>query len=95
MKIAVLLETADGEKRVAATPETAKKFAALGATVAVEAGAGDAAGYGDAAYAEAGASIGDRAATLAGADIVLGVQGPDASTLAGTCLLYTSPSPRD
>ncbi|KQR83551.1 NAD(P) transhydrogenase subunit alpha [Sphingomonas sp. Leaf343] len=84
MKIAVLLETADGEKRVAATPETAKKFAALGATVAVEAGAGDAAGYGDAAYAEAGASIGDRAATLAGADIVLGVQGPDASTLAGT-----------
>ncbi len=84
MKIAVLLETADGEKRVAATPETAKKFAALGASVAVEAGAGDAAGYGDAAYAEAGASIGDRAATLAGADIVLGVQGPDASTLAGT-----------
>ena len=44
MKIAVLKETADGEKRVAATPETAKKFAALGASVAVEAGAGEAAG---------------------------------------------------
>ena len=83
MKIAVLKETADGEKRVAATPETATKFAALGATVAVEAGAGSAASYADSGYAEAGASIGDRAATLAGADIVLGVQGPDARTLGG------------
>jgi len=83
MKIAVLKETADGEKRVAATPETAKKFAALGASVAVEAGAGSSAGYADAAYAEAGATVGDRAAMLAGADIVLGVQGPDAATLAG------------
>ncbi|SFP87684.1 NAD(P) transhydrogenase subunit alpha [Sphingomonas rubra] len=83
MKIAVLKETADGEKRVAATPETAKKFAALGATVAVEAGAGAAAGFADAGYAEAGASIGDRVATLSGADVVLAVQGPDAATLAG------------
>mgnify|MGYP006200620225 CR=1 FL=1 len=41
MKIAVLKEMAAGERRVAATPETVKKFAALGATVAVEAGAGD------------------------------------------------------
>ena len=83
MKIAVLKETADGEKRVAATPETAKKFAALGANVAVEAGAGVAAGFADAAYAEAGATVGDRAATLAGADVVLGVQGPDAASLGG------------
>ncbi|MBM6576801.1 NAD(P) transhydrogenase subunit alpha [Microvirga sp. SRT01] len=83
MKIAVLKETADGEKRVAATPETAKKFAALGATVAVESGAGEAAGFADGGYADAGASVGDRAAALAGADIVLGVQGPDASTLTG------------
>ena len=40
MKIAVLRETAEGERRVAATPETVKKFIGLGATVAVEAGAG-------------------------------------------------------
>ena len=76
MKIAVLKEIADGEKRVAATPETAKKFAALGASVAVEAGAGEAAGFADTAYAEAGATVGDRSTTLAGAEIVLAVQGP-------------------
>ena len=83
MKIAVLREHADGERRVAATPETAKKFIALGAEVAVEAGAGDAATFADQAYRDAGASVGDRAATLAGADIVLGVQGPDPAGLTG------------
>jgi NAD(P) transhydrogenase subunit alpha len=83
MKIAVLKEQADGERRVSATPETVKKFVALGATLAVEAGAGDTASIGDAAYSDAGASVGDRAATLAGADIVLGVQGPDPASLAG------------
>ena len=82
MKIAVLKEHADGERRVAATPETAKKFIALGAEVAIEAGAGDAATYADQAYRDAGATLADRAATLAGADIVLGVQGPDPASLA-------------
>ncbi|MEG8025825.1 NAD(P) transhydrogenase subunit alpha [Sphingomonas aurantiaca] len=83
MKIAVLKEQADGERRVAATPETVRKFIALGATLAVETGAGETASIADAGYADAGASIGDRAATLSGADIVLGVQGPDPATLAG------------
>jgi len=83
IKIAVLKETAAGELRVSATPETVKKFTALGAQMAVEAGAGAAASYGDAGYADAGATVGDRAATLAGADIVLGIQGPDPATLGG------------
>jgi NAD(P) transhydrogenase subunit alpha len=83
MKIAVLKEQAAGECRVAATPETVKKFIALGATMAIEAGAGSAASYADADYQAAGASLGDRAATLAGADIVLGVQGPEPASLAG------------
>ena len=83
MKIAVLKERADGEQRVAATPETVRKFIALGAEIAVEAGAGERASIADGAYAEAGASVGDQAATLAGADIVLGVQGPDPTALAG------------
>ena len=83
MKIAVLKEQADGERRVSATPETVKKFIALGATLAVEAGAGETASIADAAYSDAGASVGDRAATLAGADIVLGVQGPDPASLNG------------
>lgn len=83
MKIAILKEQVVGERRVAATPETVKKFAGLGAQVAVEQGAGDAAAIADAAYADAGATLGDRAATLAGADIILGVQGPDPASLAG------------
>jgi len=83
VRIAVLKETAEGERRVAATPETVKKFIALGAEVAVEAGAGDTASIADADYAAAGASVGTRAATLKGADIVLGVQGPDPASLKG------------
>ncbi|HEY0147735.1 MAG TPA: NAD(P) transhydrogenase subunit alpha [Allosphingosinicella sp.] len=83
MKIAVLKETSDGERRVAATPETAKKFIALGATVAVEAGAGQSASIADADYQAAGATVGARAEVLAGADAVLGVQGADPATLQG------------
>ncbi len=83
MKIAVLKEQVDGERRVAATPETVRKFVTLGATLAVEAGAGQSASIADAAYADAGASVTDRAAAVSGADIVLGVQAPDPATLAG------------
>jgi NAD(P) transhydrogenase subunit alpha len=83
LKIAVLKETAAGEQRVSATPETVRKFIALGAEMAVEAGAGETASIADADYANAGAKVGDRAATLAGADIVFGVQGPDPASLAG------------
>jgi H+-translocating NAD(P) transhydrogenase subunit alpha len=83
MKIAVLKETAAGERRVAATPETVKKLVALGATLAVEAGSAAGASIADAAFAEAGATIGDRAAVIAGADILLGVQGPEPASLAG------------
>ena len=83
MKIAVLRETTEGERRVAATPETVKKFIGLGATLAVEAGAGAAATIADQAYADAGATVGDRASVLADADIILGVQGPDPASLAG------------
>jgi NAD(P) transhydrogenase subunit alpha len=83
VKIAVLREQAEGERRVAATPETVKKFAALGAEMAIEAGAGEAASYADADYAAAGAAVGTRAAALKGADIILGVQGPDPATLEG------------
>ena len=57
MKIAVLAETAAGEKRVAATPETVKKFGALGATVAVEAGAGKGANIPDQAFTDAGQAV--------------------------------------
>ncbi|HWK42928.1 MAG TPA: NAD(P) transhydrogenase subunit alpha [Croceibacterium sp.] len=83
MRIAILRERAAGEKRVAATPETVRKFIALGATVAVERGAGETAAITDSSFEEAGAELGDASAVVGGADIVLAVQAPDPSALAG------------
>ncbi|MBL0114566.1 MAG: NAD(P) transhydrogenase subunit alpha [Sphingomonadales bacterium] len=83
MKIAVLKEAAAGECRVAATPETVKKFIGLGASLFVEKGAGAGASISDADYEAAGATLGTGAATTKDADIVLGVQGPDPKSLKG------------
>ncbi len=93
MKIAVVAETAAGEKRVAATPETVKKYLALGASVAVESGAGKGAHLADAAFVDAGASVGARAEILAGADLVLGVQAPDAAGLPSGAVVAASLNP--
>ena len=82
MKIAVLKESGL-ETRVSAIPETVKKFIALGATVAVEQGAGLGAAIDDADFAAAGATIGDRSATLGDADIILSVTGPEPASLSG------------
>jgi len=83
LKIAVLKEAAAGESRVSATPETVKKFIALGAEMAVESGAGEGAAVADADYQAAGATVADRKTVLAGADIIFGVQGPDPESLDG------------
>ncbi|HMO77306.1 MAG TPA: NAD(P) transhydrogenase subunit alpha [Sphingopyxis sp.] len=83
MRIAVLKELAPGETRVAATPETVKKFIGLGAEVAVESGAGVSASIADADYAAAGASVTSRADALKGAGIILAIQGPDPAGLKG------------
>lgn len=73
--IVCVRETASGERRAALSPETCKKFIALGATVTVERGAGVPAHFPDASYA--GATLTDDAdAALAQADIVLCVQAP-------------------
>src|SRR3954447_26275149 len=76
MKIAVLKEAA-GEARWAAIPEAVKKFVALGAEVAVEQGAGDAASVADADFETGGATIGSRADVLKGAGVILCINGPD------------------
>ena len=83
MKIAVLKETAEGETRCAAIPETVKKFIGLGAEVAIEREAGAAASIADLEFEQAGASVGNRKQVLQGADIVLCVNGPDPASLAG------------
>lgn len=93
MKIAVLRETAALERRVAATPETVKKLKALGADVAVETGAGHQANIPDAAFQDAGAIVGARDAVLAGAGLILAVQGPDPVGLPAGAVLAASLNP--
>ncbi|MGP4033964.1 Re/Si-specific NAD(P)(+) transhydrogenase subunit alpha [Pseudarthrobacter sp. 1C304] len=62
MQVGVRREQRAGERRVAATPETVQQLIALGLDVAVEGNAGAEAGFGDAAFAAAGASIVSRLA---------------------------------
>jgi NAD(P) transhydrogenase subunit alpha len=82
-RLGVPKETAQGETRVAATPETAGKLAKAGLAVAIERGAGEAAGFSDRAYAEAGAVIvADASALWAGSDVVLKVRELSAAEVA-------------
>ena len=83
MKIAVIKESAPGETRCAAIPETVKKFIALGASVAVEGGTGEHALIADADFEAAGAAVGSRNEVLKAADAILCVLGPDPASLAG------------
>ena len=77
MRIAVPTETSTYETRVAATPETVKKFIAVGCEVVVQQGAGEAANIDDAAFVAAGANLADSFAnTCKGADLVLKVRAP-------------------
>ncbi len=82
MLIAVPKETRTGETRVAATPETVKKYCAAGCEVRVQQGAGHASHIADEAFEAAGANIVARASALYDkADIVLRVRAPDADEL--------------
>ena len=83
-RLLIPVESTPGETRVAATPDTVKKFVSLGCSVAVECGAGTPSGYLDEAYAEQGADLietGDMSA-WSQADVLLCVQSPSAATLA-------------
>jgi len=82
MRLAVPKEVREGETRVAATPESVKKFKGLGLEVVIQAGAGAGANISDADYATAGASIApDAASAFKDADIVLKVRGPSAGEI--------------
>lgn len=99
MRIAALKETVPGETRVAVSPATVSKFSALGIDIAVETGAGEAAGFSDGDFAGAGAQIAaDAAQALAGAAVVLKVAAPSPQETAlfdpGTTLAAIL-SPRD
>jgi NAD(P) transhydrogenase subunit alpha len=77
MHIGVPRETTAGERRVALVPESCKKLIQSGYSIAVEAAAGDAAGFPDAGYRELGVIVeSDPAAVLGSADLVLKVNPP-------------------
>ncbi|MGE3692157.1 MAG: NAD(P) transhydrogenase subunit alpha [Novosphingobium sp.] len=83
MRIAVLRERASGERRVAATPETVRKFLKLGAKVTVEQGAGAGAAIPDADYSAAGGQVGALDFVMLKAGVVLSVQAPGPELLEG------------
>jgi H+-translocating NAD(P) transhydrogenase subunit alpha len=83
MKIAIVRERADGETRVAATPETVTKLIGLGASVSIEKGAGALARFPDAEYEKAGATLGSAADVVKDADILLTIRRPQVEVLIG------------
>ena len=81
LKIAVIKESAANEKRVAASPDTVKKYISMGCSVSIQSGAGSSASFTDEMYKSAGATIAKTADdTVKNADILLYVQKP-ASTI--------------
>jgi H+-translocating NAD(P) transhydrogenase subunit alpha len=79
MKVAVVKESAPGERRVALVPETVPRLTQAGLEVLIEQGAGDGAWFADSAYSEAGASIVKPDDLYATADVILMVTRPDES----------------
>ena len=77
MKVAVIKESAPGERRVALVPEMIARLRGAGLEILVESGAGDGAWLADSAYAEAGATVASRAELLADADLIVMVGKPD------------------
>ena len=77
MKIGALKEISPGENRVAMTPDSALQLQKLGHACVIETGAGAAAGFTDATYAEAGVEVLENAAAVgAAADVLIKVREP-------------------
>ena len=88
MKIAVAKEIDPSEPRVAASPDTVKKFKALGAEVAIEPGAGIKSGLPDSEFTAVGATV--SADALKDADIIIKVKRPEAASLRSTSAARSS-----
>lgn len=99
LTIGILKEAEAGEDRVAAIPDTVKKYKGFsGTTILVEKGAGEKASYTDAAYKEAGANLSSRSDVLKKSDIVLCVKTPpekDLGSLKKNALLIGLLNPHD
>jgi NAD(P) transhydrogenase subunit alpha len=83
VRIGVLKETAPGERRVAAVPDTVSRLVSAGLEAIVERGAGTGSGIPDSAYAESGAVLSGAAEIDARADLLLCVTAPDHARVAG------------
>jgi NAD(P) transhydrogenase subunit alpha len=79
MKIAIGKETAQAEKRVAASPDSVRKLISLGADVFVETGAGGLSSYPDSQFEAAGAKVVSQDEAYKDADVVLRVRNPSAA----------------
>ena len=78
VKIGALAEIFEGENRVAMTPDSALQLQKLGHSCCIQSGAGDRAGFPDAAYAAAGVEVlKDAKAVVAAADVLVKVRGPE------------------
>src|SRR3569623_1390718 len=82
LKVEIPKESVFGERRVSATPQTCTRIVKLGYDVIVEAGAGEAANYVDATYAETGSKTVDAATLWREADVILKVRAPDLDEVA-------------
>lgn len=83
MRIVVLKERAEDERRVALVPESAGRLVKAGAEVVIERGAGEAAGFPDAQYAAAGATLASSSAqALSQARVILAVRPPEPAQIA-------------
>jgi NAD(P) transhydrogenase subunit alpha len=82
MKIAVPKEVRSGERRIAIAPETIKRLRAKGVEFAIASGAGDAAGFRDSDFRDAGATVeADESVLLGAADLVVQINVPDAERI--------------
>lgn len=81
MRVGIVRETRTGERRVAATPETVKQLTGLGYEVVVESGAGKEAGFSDASYTAAGATV-SKTVALSKLDILAHVRPLEKATVA-------------
>lgn len=97
IRVCIAKEKRQGEQRVAMVPDVVKRLIALGVSVGIESGAGEAAGHADSDYTDAGADIvSDDNALYASADVILSVNPPLTAQMAklktGTVLIgYLNP----
>jgi NAD(P) transhydrogenase subunit alpha len=84
MTVGMVRESAPGERRVALVPAAVTVLAKAGVELAMEAGAGDEAGFPDAEYAAKGVRLAGRKEVFDAADVLLQVRGPGANPESGT-----------